>query len=445
MTGASGVGVRNTTNGSATITSTSFSGLDTAIDVDAGGTVDVRTSTISGCGKAGSLPAINVDNITTSVIILNNTITDSVDEILQVANVGGLGGKVFMNFNTITAPAKGIDNQDSSVKVDATNNLWDGGVAPAVSSTNATTSPHLVGPVSNAQIATNTTTLNAKSTSGVMVGTSAAANAILAANYASNPGTAAVPGIASKYYDVYASGTPGNTTITLYGDISSSTTAYVWGAGLGSWIACSSQSVNVFAGSITISITATSIPSTADLIGLPFAISDPDPMAATVAAPTIVSPVPGTDDADLSPTVFDWSPVAGATSYEFQLSPNAEFVAPLLVDRTGDGSLIVTEYGYNPDLEYSKAYYFRVRAVNSNGVKSTWASGVFVTMDEPEEPTPPVVIEENPPPQIVVESPDVVLPAATPITPAWIYVIIAVGGVLIIALIVLIVRTRRVA
>ena len=54
-----------------------------------------------------------------------------------------------------------------------------------------------------------------------------------------------------------------------------------------------------------------------------------------------------------------------------------------------------------------------------------------------------------------VEAPDIIiepnvevivpLPAETPITPAWIYAIIGVGAVLVIALIVLIVRTRRVA
>jgi len=90
-------------------------------------------------------------------------------------------------------------------------------------------------------------------------------------------------------------------------------------------------------------------------------------------------------------------------------------------------------------------------------LESAWASGVFVTMDEPEEPTPPIVIEEAPElpditieqPDITITSPDIVVPlpdvVETPITPTWIYVIIGVGAVLVIALLVLIVRTRRVA
>jgi len=105
-------------------------------------------------------------------------------------------------------------------------------------------------------------------------------------------------------------------------------------------------------------------------------------------------------------------------------------------------------------------------------IKSVWSGGVFLTVAEviPEPEPEPVwtcpqcgldfatraalaahAATAHPPvepPDIIVE-PDVEvivpLPAETPITPAWIYVIIGVGAVLVIALIVLIVRTRRVA
>jgi len=90
-------------------------------------------------------------------------------------------------------------------------------------------------------------------------------------------------------------------------------------------------------------------------------------------------------------------------------------------------------------------------------LESDWVSAVFITKAEPEEVIPPVVIEEAPvlpdititQPDIIVQSPDVIVPlpavVETPITPSWIYVIIGVGAVLVIALLVLIVRTRRVA
>ena len=137
-------------------------------------------------------------------------------------------------------------------------------------------------------------------------------------------------------------------------------------------------------------------------------------------------------------------------------------MAPL-VKLDGDlGRLIVTAYAYVTELDYSSPYYWRVKAVSGTAgagtlKESPWTSGVFITMDEPVEPTPPVVIEEAPTlPDITIEQPDITItsPAITvplpdvvetEITPTWIYIIIAVGAVLVIALLVLIVRTRRVA
>ena len=118
-----------------------------------------------------------------------------------------------------------------------------------------------------------------------------------------------------------------------------------------------------------------------------------------------------------------------------------------MVNMTGvESRLIVTAYAYVGELDYSTPYYWRVKAVGSDE-ESDWSSGIFTTMAEPEEAQPPVVVEESEPPVITVEQPDIVvpLPAETTITPAWIYVIIGVGAVLVIAVVVLIVRTRRVA
>ena len=72
----------------------------------------------------------------------------------------------------------------------------------------------------------------------------------------------------------------------------------------------------------------------------------------------------------------------------------------------------------------------------------------FDTREELEDYLAERAAAEEPADIIVeVDVPDIIvpLPAETPITPAWIYVIIGVGAVLVIALIVLIVRTRRVA
>jgi hypothetical protein len=67
-------------------------------------------------------------------------------------------------------------------------------------------------------------------------------------------------------------------------------------------------------------------------------------------------------------------------------------------------------------------------------------------MAEPEEAAPPIIIEEKPAPpapEIILEVPPT--PAPVQVIPDYLlWVIVAVGAVLIIAVIVLIVRTRRV-
>ncbi len=475
ISGASGIGFESlATAAVSTITSSIFSGLDTAILVTDGATVAVSSSTITGCGRAAvtgppvitAMPAIDVYLIATSVSIIGNTIADCVDEILQVnAN----SARVFLNFNTITNPAKGIDNNDAAgATLDATNNLWEDGVAPPVTMAPLSTTtgmidttPYLTGATSSPNLAVAAATLTAKATAGVNVSVANAAGAASApavigvATYASNPGTTSISGTVLNYVDVYVGG-PANVTdvvtISLFGTVTANTKVYVWGAGLGQWVLAAPQAVNIFAGSITVTVSAATTPTLTDLAGLPLALVEPPAAAVVLVAPTIAAPVSGDDTVSLTPT-FAWGAVAGADGYYFQLADNANFVAPM-VKLDGDvGRLIVTAYAYRTELPYSTAYYWRVKAVSGtikagDLAESAWASGVFITKAEPVEPTPPVVVEEAPPALIItIEQPDIIvpLPATTPITPAWIYVIIGVGAVLVIALLVLIVRTRRVA
>jgi hypothetical protein len=72
----------------------------------------------------------------------------------------------------------------------------------------------------------------------------------------------------------------------------------------------------------------------------------------TVCEPTI----------DQTDPVFEWTPVAGATSYEFQLATDSGFTA-LIVTATG---LTMALYTYSGSLEPG-TYYWRVRAVRDDG------------------------------------------------------------------------------
>jgi len=130
--------------------------------------------------------------------------------------------------------------------------------------------------------------------------------------------------------------------------------------------------------------------------------------------------------------VFNWGALKWATSYKFQLASDAAF-SDTLVDATLGN---VTSYAYTEGLDYEGTYYWRVKGISATS-STDWSAGTgFTTMAEPE---PPVVVEETQPPQIVIPPAE-----TTEITPSWIYAIIAVGAILVIAVIVLIVRTRRV-
>jgi len=137
-----------------------------------------------------------------------------------------------------------------------------------------------------------------------------------------------------------------------------------------------------------------------------------------------VAPIPGASDVPLKPA-FQFNAADWATGYEFVLADNSDYTSPVV-----ETTLTTTTYALGEDLSYSTSYYWKVRAV-SETTESKWGEGVFTTMAKPAEPTPPVVI---PPAEV---------PA--PIAPTYIWAIIGIGAILVIAVIVLIVRTRRVA
>ncbi len=145
-----------------------------------------------------------------------------------------------------------------------------------------------------------------------------------------------------------------------------------------------------------------------------------------------VAPQPGAQGVILSPS-FQWNAADWATGYEFVLADNTGFTSPIK-EFVGADALTTAVYALDTNLAYSTEYYWKVRAISDTS-ESIWATGVFTTMAKPVEAPAPVVVEEVPAP------PAPVLPIAE--TPAYVWAIIAIGAVLVIALIVLIVRTRR--
>ncbi|MBA7505299.1 hypothetical protein ES706_03965 [subsurface metagenome] len=106
------------------------------------------------------------------------------------------------------------------------------------------------------------------------------------------------------------------------------------------------------------------------------------------------------------------------------------------------------------DVEFmpGTTYYWKVRV--SDPVYSPWSVIYTLSVEEavapfPEvtveaPPVPEITVEAPPAPEITVEVPPITIPAAPAIPAYLLWAIIVIGAVLIIALIVLIVRTRRV-
>jgi len=285
------------------------------------------------------------------------------------------------------------------------------------------------------------------------------------------------PGTATKFFDVYVDNTGSDVnkyTISLYGAVTEDSLTYAWGAGLGEWVLCESKIkdvpnfVNLYSGAVTIYVTSTSIPTISDLTGVPLAIVEPEAEEEPTPAPTIMFPEVGAENVSVNP-VLGWEAVEDAEGFGYEMAICEE------------PTFTIVDYAASPtqnfhavadSLMYSTTYYWKVRAIigapelvgSGKDVKTVipggpWTTGVFSTEAEPAVPEAPVFTcpqcgleyatqealeahfnRAHAEPETVVET---VEKAVIPSTLLW--AIVAIGAVLVIAVIVLIVRTRRVA
>jgi hypothetical protein len=167
------------------------------------------------------------------------------------------------------------------------------------------------------------------------------------------------------------------------------------------------------------------------------------------AVPQVLAPANGALNASTKPS-FSWAPVSGAKEYRFKLADNVALANAIV-----DVKVATTGYALlTRELDRGMTYYWAVMPIAP--VEGAWSAIANFTVAEeaapPPEPAPPVTIKEVPAPVINLPAPppppaDIIIPPAppapAPITPAYIWAIIIIGAVLVIAVIVLIVRTRR--
>jgi len=157
-------------------------------------------------------------------------------------------------------------------------------------------------------------------------------------------------------------------------------------------------------------------------------------IGASMARPDLQAPWPGEPDVPLSPT-FEWSGIEWAEVYEYELAVDPTttaggYFATPLVALVGTDSLVSTAWKCDATLDYTTRYYWHVKAIGVD-TDTPWSDvGTFTTMSKAPPPVEP--------------GGDIVIPPVQEITPAWIWAIVIIGAILVIAVIVLIVTTRRV-
>jgi len=192
------------------------------------------------------------------------------------------------------------------------------------------------------------------------------------------------------------------------------------------------------------------------------------------AGPTLSAPADGAT-IEINPVSglafaipLTWKRPSKATIYDYQIATDSSFNEKLVdlstASTTADTPGVVIASG---TVMPETTYYWRVRVNIAGPVKSPWSATRMMTVGTlPEVGGPPVVIEQPPAPviavpptpEITITAPEITIPAPepvpsivipappaapAPITPAYIWAIIIIGAILVIAVIVLIVRTRR--
>jgi hypothetical protein len=154
----------------------------------------------------------------------------------------------------------------------------------------------------------------------------------------------------------------------------------------------------------------------------------------TATNPTDLAPADGATGIAITPG-FGWGAVSGATSYTVEVSTVPTFATLVGTKQT----TTINAFAWTtPALAYSTTYYWRVIAITTTGSSAPVVS-VFTTL------AAPVTQPTGTGTTITVTNPTYTLTTGTAETPGYIWAIIGIGALLVIVVIVLIVRTRRVA
>ncbi len=173
-------------------------------------------------------------------------------------------------------------------------------------------------------------------------------------------------------------------------------------------------------------------------------------LGAAPVTPQLLYPEAGAVNVPNRP-IFQWSAMAGATSYELLVSTEPSFTKPV-IKKSADTALPATAWQSDIVLEYSVTHYWKVRAWGA-GTYSDWSAvGAFSTEAPPPAPEPRTSVAVLPTTVVQPTSPPPAPPAtpgngSRPLLPDWaVYMIVGLLAVLVslvAALLVFVVRTRK--
>jgi len=152
------------------------------------------------------------------------------------------------------------------------------------------------------------------------------------------------------------------------------------------------------------------------------------------SGPILLGPQGGAQNLDPNLVGFAWAPITGATEYTVIVATDAALTKAV----SGTPAKVTVPAYQATGLAYGTTYFWAVQATKPTS--SIQTMGTFTTMQKPvaAAAAPTAGATAAAPPQTII-----VQPTAAE-TPAYIWAVIAIGAILVIAVIILIVRTRRV-
>ena len=487
---ATGVGISLTNpTASTTVTSTigtsTFTGLTTALMIANGGTTAIANATFSGntvtnCGVTSGSAAIVVAS-TGGFTMTSNTVKGSLAAIISVAANDNMVTVELNSFSGNTVAATDAGNATSAA-LNCTYNYWGGSANNPASVTTAPlisyASPLGAAPgMSSYVTGAPVTSLASATTAGVNISNASGATELGAVNFAANPVGVTLPSTVTVlgYFEVTGNATAGP-TIDLYGTtkspVVSNTGIYFYNSAFGAWDQITSATVNTYAGyAETIVGSTNDSPTLTEFNGglLLALVNIPVVLPPVSQGITPLYPTNGATGVPTSGVTFTWPAVtstAGTVTYQFaiaQASANTSASEFAILDYSDNTS--TNAEPSQETFQYSTVYWWEVRAITMNasgGVAATgpWSVQMFTTMPMPATTTStaPAITVTVPVNTITVTQPittvqstvtSVVITQTTGTSSAAIpsyllWVVIVVGAILVIAVIILIVRTRRI-